>query len=78
MNQAEKDFKITGYYKFMKMMFDAVPGELRDKVDILPHPLMRNVMLKEDTELSKYIPEEASYDEILKSCSLLVTDYSSI
>lgn len=78
LNQAEKDFKATGYYKLMKTMFDAVSDELKDKVDILPHPLMRSVMLKEDTELSKYIPEETSYDEILKNCDLLVTDYSSI
>lgn len=78
LNQAEKDFKATGYYKLMKTMFDAVSDELKDKVDILPHPLMRSVMLKEDTELSKYIPEETSYNEILKNCDLLVTDYSSI
>lgn len=77
-NAAERDFESTAYYAMMKRMVEGVPEELRDKVDVLPHPLMRSAMLKSSCGLSSYIPEETSYDEILKSCSLLITDYSSI
>lgn len=77
-NAAERDFESTAYYAMMLRMFKAVPKKYRTKIDVLPHPLMRNAMIKADCRLSSFIPRETSYDEILKSCALLITDYSSI
>lgn len=77
-NTAEKDFEATAYYAMLVRMVDAVPVEYRSKIDVLPHPLMRGAMINAGCGLSSYIPEETSYDEILKSCALLITDYSSI
>ena len=76
-NSAEKDFASTGYYDLMKRMLEAVPEELREKTVLLPHPLMRKYAAGCDIE--KYFsPEDKSYDEMLRSCEILITDYSSI
>lgn len=66
----------TNYYKMLKEIFSSIPKEYKDKVVILPHPLI--VETVKDTELSKYFPKEIKYDEILRSADLLITDYSSI
>ncbi|HZJ78512.1 MAG TPA: hypothetical protein VFD52_06935, partial [Clostridia bacterium] len=64
------------YYKFLKNLFEQVPLEYREKLIILPHPLFKKTM--SENELTKYIPEQFVYDEILKDTALLITDYSSI
>jgi CDP-glycerol glycerophosphotransferase (TagB/SpsB family) len=66
----------TDYYNMLKEMFNSVPLELRDKVKILPHPLISKHLKK--TNLKKYIPEKFSYHLELKKTALLITDYSSI
>lgn len=76
-NQARHDFCETGYYKLIRKMFDAVPGRLREKVIILPHPHMQKSIKGTENELSKYIAA-GSHDMTLRSCDLLITDYSSI
>ena len=76
-NDAERDFESTGYYRLLEEMVSAVPERFRDKVVILPHPLMRKYAA--GCGLSAYFsPDDASYDEMLRSCALLITDYSSI
>lgn len=76
-NEAEKDFEQTGYFRLLEEIAEAVPDELKEKLVILPHPLMRKYA--DGCGLSKYFaPEDASYDEMLRDCALLITDYSSI
>lgn len=77
-NQAKKDVEGTGYYRMIETMYKAVPEELRDKVVILPHPLMAERFKSEEGGLGGSILLADSYDEVLRDCSLLITDYSSI
>ena len=77
-NQASIDYENTKYYKMIQRIVKAIPEKLQEKIVILPHPLMLKE-IKNNKEYSKYIPEENFvYDEILKECKLLITDYSSI
>lgn len=82
-NQAREDVTKTNYYAMVRTMFNAVPEEMRDKVIILPHPLMADrfndiSIGDEDEELGQHILMADSYDEVLKNCEVLITDYSSI
>ena len=52
-------------------------GLLKEKVIILPHPLMQEAMNKVDSRLSGHLATE-SHNDTLKKCALLLTDYSSI
>ena len=48
---------------------------------ILPHPLIATIMREADLPLSDYIQrpdDKRSYDEILRTVKVLITDYSSI
>lgn len=76
-NQAKSDVTKTGYYKMLERMYYAVPEGLRDKVIILPHPLIAE-KFKNEHILGERILMASSYDEVLRDCDLLVTDYSSI
>ena len=76
-NQARVDLEGTKYYKMIERMYNAVPEELKDKVDILPHPLMAE-RFKGETGLGDKVRVGVIYDEILKDCDMLITDYSSI
>ena len=76
-NQAREDITKTKYYKMIDRMVDAVPENLKDKIIILPHPLMRKAMSGGENELSKYLATE-THNDTLKQCDLLITDYSSI
>ena len=77
-NQASIDYESTKYYKMIQRIVASIPKKLQEKVIILPHPLMLKE-IKNNKEYSKYIPEgDFVYDEILKTCRLLITDYSSI
>ena len=78
-NQASSDFTKTKYYKMMERMVSAVPEKYRDKLIVLPHPLMKKVMSDNESKLSKYmVSDDVTYDDVLKTCDLLITDYSSI
>ena len=77
-NQARIDFKETNYYKMIYRIVQSIPEKYKDKLIVLPHPLMLSAMEHSDCELKKYFIEDKSYDEILRECSLLITDYSSI
>lgn len=79
-NQLEEDPESTGYYRMLADMFDSVPDELKDRVIILPHPLIADKLAgREDAHgFAKRITRADSYDKVLRDCSLLITDYSSI
>lgn len=77
-NQAKKDVESTGYFRMIESIYSAVPDGLRDKVVILPHPLMSERFKDESEGVGGHILLAESYDEVLRDCSLLITDYSSI
>lgn len=77
-NQAKKDVESTGYFRMIETMYNAVPEDKRDKVVILPHPLMAERFRDEEGGLGGSITIADSYDRVLRNCSLLITDYSSI
>lgn len=77
-NQARNNFEKTRYYKMIKKIVNAIPKEYDDKIIVLPHPLMIEMMKNSKSDLNKYLVENKTYDEILRECSLLITDYSSI
>lgn len=76
-NQARREFTETKYYKMIQRMVNAVPDGLKNKIVILPHPLMQQAMNNSDNELSRYLATD-SHDLTLRACDLLITDYSSI
>lgn len=76
-NQAKDDLENTGYYRMLERMYYAVPENMRDKVVILPHPLIAE-MFKDEHTLDKHIVMADSYDALMRDCRLLITDYSSI
>lgn len=85
LNQAREDITQTNYYKMMRLMYDSVPAELKDKVIILPHPLMAERFADiartgaaEDAEICKRIVVPDSYEGVLRDTEVLITDYSSI
>lgn len=75
-NTLISDYKNSDYYNMVLNIYNNVPKELRDKVVILPHPLIMEIF--KNTPLGKHIPEIISYDLILEDTALLITDYSSI
>lgn len=85
LNQAREDITQTNYYKMMRLMYDSVPAELKDKVTILPHPLMAERFADiaqsgaaEDAEMCSRIIVPDSYENVLRDTEVLITDYSSI
>ena len=85
LNQAREDITQTNYYKMMRLMYDSVPADLKDKVIILPHPLMAERFADiaetgaaEDAEMCRRIVVPDSYEGVLRDTEVLITDYSSI
>ena len=85
LNQAKIDISGTNYYKMMKLMYESVPVELKDKVVILPHPLMAERFediskggAAGDAEMCSRILVTGNYDNVMRDCEVLITDYSSI
>ncbi len=85
LNQARDDLTQTNYYKMMKLMYDSVPEELKDKVIVLPHPLMAERFEEisknregSDAEMCSRILVTDNYENVLRDCEVLITDYSSI
>lgn len=77
-NQAKHDIKHTGYYKMIERMYNSVPDALKDKVVILPHPLMIERFKDEKDGVGGHLLIADSYDKVLRDCDMLITDYSSI
>lgn len=85
MNQARDDISRTNYYKMMRLMYDSVPEDLKDKVIVLPHPLMAERFEEisknrsgRDAEMCSRILVTDSYENVLRDTEVLITDYSSI
>ena len=76
-NQAKNELHETGYYRMIETMYNGVPEELRDKVVILPHPLITE-RFTGDEGFGKHVVVTNQYDPLLRDCALLITDYSSI
>ena len=76
-NLANEDVEQTGYYKMLERMYDAVPDDLKEKVIILPHPLIAE-MFRGEQGLGDHFLMADSYDKVFRDCGLLITDYSSI
>ncbi len=77
-NTIRDDFKKTGYFKMIMNIYNSVPDDLKEKVIILPHPLILNELKHIDESVAKKMIVNARYDDILKETRLLITDYSSI
>ena len=75
-NVLESDYKKSSYYKMIMNMIKSVPKKYKDKIYLLPHPLIKERFA--NTDLAYLIPDEISYDKVLEKTSLLITDYSSI
>lgn len=76
-NQAETAPEQTGYFRMIGRMYDAVPDELKDRVVILPHPLIAEKFRGEHAFGDHFLMAD-SYDRVFRDCDLLITDYSSI
>lgn len=77
-NTARDDFLETSYFRMIMRIFNSVPEELKEKVIILPHPLIINELKNLPKSISDTIVMDAKYDEILRQARILITDYSSI
>ncbi len=82
--QAAEDFRQTTYYKFIEKIYNAVPDELKDKVIVLPHPLIKKSAVdameasgETDGLMSLMLPDY-THEEVLRMTDTLITDYSSI
>lgn len=64
------------YYRFVKKIIDSIPNDLKDKIIVVGHPLLKDQL--ESTDLKQYMPTDYVYNELLKETKLLITDYSSI
>ena len=64
----------TTYYAMLERIVESIPEEYKDKLIILPHPLLKGT----EAPLWKNADFDTKYDEILRHASILITDYSSI
>ncbi|MCQ2546188.1 MAG: CDP-glycerol glycerophosphotransferase family protein [Clostridia bacterium] len=75
----EDSLEQTGYYRMLAAIVSSVPEELRDRLIVLPHPLIQNqVQGQSDDPVWKYYLPGEKYDDILADAAMLITDYSSI
>ncbi len=77
-NEARAEFTETPYFKMIMRLYDAVPKDLKEKVIILPHPLIVNELSKLGEGITDKIMTDVRYDDILRDTAVLITDYSSI
>ena len=75
-NMLRNDIEHTPYYNIVKRIINAIPEKLKEKIILMPHPLILDSL--KQSKLSKYILENFVYDEVLKDTKILITDYSSI
>ena len=77
-NETRADFTQTPYFRMIMRIYDSVPENLKDKVVILPHPLILNELSKISDTVADKMVLDARYDDVLKDAAVLITDYSSI
>lgn len=75
-NLVRNDIKDAPYYKLVKKIINSIPEKLKEKIILMPHPLVLEGL--KNSELSKYILKDFVYNEVLKNTKILITDYSSI
>jgi CDP-glycerol glycerophosphotransferase (TagB/SpsB family) len=77
-NMARDNFLETSYFKMIMKIYNSVPDNLKDKVIILPHPLIVNELKNLPKSITDTILMNVKYDDVLKQARILITDYSSI
>ena len=77
-NMMNTDFEQSKYYRMLERIFLAIPKDFRDRLILLPHPLVYQAAKNSDFELKKYMKFNVKYDDILRYTKVLITDYSSI
>lgn len=77
-NQSRLDFAETKYYKMVSRIFKSIPDKHKDKVIILPHPLIAEMITEFQDDMKQYMNFKDKYDDLLKQAKVLITDYSSI
>lgn len=77
-NETRTEFTETPYFKMIMRIYNAIPEDLREKVIILPHPLIVNELGKLSSGITDKILTDVRYDDILEDTAVLITDYSSI
>ena len=75
---AAEDFTRTSYYALVKKMYDAVPEDLKDRVVILPHPLIKRYVLESNNFISDHMLPDLTHADVIRMADTLITDYSSI
>ncbi len=75
-NIVRNNINKSRYFKLLKKIIEAIPNKLKDKIVLMPHPLILEDFKK--SKLSKYILDNFTYNEVLENTKLLITDYSSI
>lgn len=75
-NIVRNEYEESGYYKMVETIFSGIPDDKKDKVVIMPHPLIKDYFKK--SIFSKYMLEDEIYDNILRKADILITDYSSV
>lgn len=75
-NLVRNDINNSPYYKLVEKVVDSIPEKLKNRVILMPHPLVLDGFMR--SKLSKYILKEFKYNEVLKNTKILITDYSSI
>ena len=76
--QCREDVTQTSYYRALERIFAAIPESYREHVVILAHPLFEEALAGAETGLSRYILKGQKFDEVLRTLTILITDYSSI
>ena len=79
-NMMTKDPKATSYFRFVERLYDSIPDHLKERTVIAPHPLVTKLMKENGSDAgiwAGYDPD-VKYDDLLKDCDVLITDYSSI
>ena len=77
-NQSRLSFTETPYFKMIKRIFESIPEVYKDKIIILPHPLIAEIITDVDDDIKNYMNFKDKYDDLLKEAKVLITDYSSI
>ena len=85
-NLATENFRETTYFKFIQKIYDAVPDDLKDKVVVLPHPLIKKSAVAAaesggdigDRDVIRLMLPDVTHEETLRMTDTLITDYSSI
>lgn len=77
-NQSRINFIESRYYKILERIVESIPENLKSKIIVLPHPLLKEVIFTSNTNIEKYFNFEDRYNDLLKEAKVLITDYSSI